>query len=609
MIITDHCREAACDAQYEAEGASLPGLAEWPAVLVAEGFNDDADEEGLEGEDVVAPLRVRHVASSLEERQERSHVVLLIDSSGSMRTCDVVADAGTGDGTRALLQRVDAAHSCAANFIANHTRRHPNDIFSIATFAEKASSVCQGRSAGAAVEALQDAAFHGARGTNYVPALRQASHCLERQPGRTGHVVLLSDGRPGDTKDALKVFQEIFVWGRHKGTRLHGIAFGSSAESFEALQQLACIGEGVFKLSGRSARGLSGAFTAVTSTITSIMENANEESSAPTRIARLVDFEPQGNGTFGKKGVFRCRATRASFRYDGQAFEKQEWPAADVQRRQRPYMRGGMRLVYGFSDAQVLDNSGGQMVAKLSRFSDPRFSSIPVVEMHAKSTAVARYYASLFETTVKQVSMKTPAMIFVPCFTYVVEDPMICGPDEPSVFAAERYLPGAFVKYNSNNGFVGEASLHHHDIVQAFLHFSFVRSGGTLAITDMQGVARESEVLLTDPQVVTVVGGHFGPGDLGARGLKSCLGAHRCGPACQKLGLKPISISMLRRLDSAISGPRRMDPRAATSSGLTTGSWERVESEADPLDADWDRVSVGGHIRSRPSSSSSWSLL
>merc|ERR1719330_2128084 len=160
---------------------------------------------------------------------------------------------------------------------------------------------------------------------------------------------------------------------------------------------------------------------------------------------------------------------------------------------------------------------------------------------------------------------------------------MTCGPDEPSVFAAERYLPGAFVKYNSNNGFVGEASLQHSDAVQAFLHFSFVSSGGSLAITDLQGVARDSEVLLTDPQVVTMTSGHFGPGDLGARGLRACLAAHRCGPTCRKLGLAPISTSMLRRLGAAEQ--RRRGPRPATTSGHSV--------YVDSLDQDWDKLSVG----------------
>jgi len=103
-------------------------------------------------------------------------------------------------------------------------------------------------------------------------------------------------------------------------------------------------------------------------------------------------------GIFGKKHVLRFRAVRSSFSllaslsmlrwlavmiperfrasccscysslwgFDGQAFHKQDFAAGQVVRRRLPYMRGGMRLVYGFQDEQVSKN-GHWMVAKLGR--------------------------------------------------------------------------------------------------------------------------------------------------------------------------------------------------------------------------------------------------
>lgn len=431
-----------------------------------------------------------------------------------------------------------------------------------------------------------------------------------------GHVVLLSDGRPGDTKDALKVFQELLVRGRYAGTRLHGIGFGGSTECFVALQQLACVAGGKFTLSGHDTHGLCNAFASVTSTITSIKESIGEDPPASWRTARQVDFEPPENAVFGKRGVLRFRAKRSSFRYDGQIFDRLDWPAGPVERRQRPYMRGGMRLVYGFSDAQVADQkSGGWMVAKLSRFSDPRLNSVPIAEAHAKSTAVARHFASIFgeEAQKAAAGADIPSIIFVPCFVYTAEDPAACSAEEPAALTAERYLPGAFLKYNSNNGYIGERSLRHHDAVQAFLHFSFVKSGGSIAVTDLQGVARESEVLLTDPQVVTVNGGSFGPGDLGAPGLKACLLSHRCGPTCRKLGLTPISSSVLRTLAPRL---RPAGGRTAGSSALSVGSWERLGSDVESERADWERLSerdlidmaVLDDVRSQ-ASGSSWVRL
>ena len=158
-------------------------------------------------------------------------------------------------------------------------------------------------------------------------------------------------------------------------------------------------------------------------------------------------------------------------------------------------MRGGMRLVYGFQDSEVSKN-GSWMVAKASRYLSEAYNSLEAVECHAKSTAVARFFAARFNGRLKALE-NSVALLFVPCFVYEVED------EANSSFAAERYLPGVFLKYNSNNGYVAEA-LPHNDTVQSFMHFTFEESGGNLMVTDLQGVARDTEVLLTDPQVLSL---------------------------------------------------------------------------------------------------------
>jgi len=640
LIIDDHSGDASPSASEKPPSTTLvAGGGGLPALLHAEdedehwedeGGDDDAEDEDEdwedEGGDYVLPLKEFGSKAKAQHRLDRGHVVLLLDASGSMRTCDAEADAGPG-GTKAMLSRIDAAQACAMDFISKYVETHPNDVFSIGVFSDTVKFVCSSLGARKATEALAATGIRGCGPTNYLSALTKAAKCLKSQPGAAAHVVLLSDGRPGDAKPALQFFQEHFIWGPHAGARLHGIALGSSAEGFAALQQLTCISGGTFVLASCSTRGLSDAFASVTSSITSIREEAVQDRSAPRRPLRRVDFEQPEIGAFGKKGVCRFRAVRSSFSFNGQAFEKQEWAAGSVERRQRPYMRGGMRLVYGFNDSQVVEKgSCGWMVAKTSRFADPALSAPPVVEAHAKSTAVARHFAGLFHQ--RCAAARHPArLIFVPCFVYTTEAgeqlPAASKPDargsaasgagEPSAFAAERYLPGAFLKYNSNNGYVGESSLLHFDAVQAFLHFSFESSGGNLAVTDLQGVARCSEVLLTDPQVLTIgQGGIFGPGDLGARGLRACLAAHRCGPTCRKLGLTPISGPMLRRLGA--SATRRQPAQAHPASTHSIGSWQHLGSDGNP-NSDWEAMSEGmmsfsgleaEEVRSSHTSGSSW---
>merc|ERR1712232_1054125 len=98
------------------------------------------------------------------------------------------------------------------------------------------------------------------------------------------------------------------------------------------------------------------------------------------------------------------------------------------------------------------------------------------------------------------------------------------------------------------------------DAVQALLHFTFDASNGKLLLADLQGVARDAEVWLTDPQVLSCAC-TFGPGDLGIKGMRACLMAHRCGPTCLALGLKPLSITAL----NAVCPPeQRLERRPRT---------------------------------------------
>lgn len=639
MIIDDHDGELTCDAKFEPLPAdSVLGLAHQLPVGL-DTLPDDDEEEANECGDQVAPLpdAGKPKTNTQKLREERSHIVLLVDASGSMRTEDVECIDGAGS-SPGLTNRLDAALTCAVDFASTHARLHPTDVFSVVAISDTATLLTKAVGADGAREALADCALRAAGGTFYTPALATATQCLDEHPCVAGHVVMLSDGRPADTKAALDFFQAQFIHGRHASSRLHGIAFGSTVENSAPLQQLACISGGTFTLTGCSIRSLCDAFTSVSSSITSFKDESAASHGPLTvkRTLRQLNFEHPGLGVFGKKGVLRFSAARSAFRYDGQAFQKQEWAAGFVERRTSPHMRGGMRLVFGFRDPQVVTSDGGWMVAKTSRFLDQEFNTTPVVEAHAKSTAVARHFAVLFNAQAQAAPEKdggcSPSVIFVPCFVYNVQEagkPSQYGPEEPCAFAAERYLPGVFMKYNSNNGYVSEGSIRHHEVIQAFLHFTFVRSGGTLLVADLQGVAREAEALLTDPQVLTLAGGTFGPGDIGARGMRACLAAHRCGLMCKRLGLKPISGPILRRLQAAApaTAPARRAPGSvAQSSVLSTGSWERLGSEnavsscdstaayvATP-DAEWERVSehnvfsgaASESVRSSQASSSSW---
>ncbi|CAK0821785.1 unnamed protein product [Prorocentrum cordatum] len=574
--------------------------AAFPASSGPEGEDSDGDLDGL------APLPSHprgQRAGPTEAAREAGHVVLLLDASGSMRTEDVEADDAEAPGGQA--SRLHAALRCAAEFAVGHAQARPLDAFSCAVFGESAEVIAEAVDADGLKLALGAVAIRGVGGTFYAEGLRAAARLLALRPGAPAHVVVLSDGRPADTKKALELFQRDFV----PGPRVHGIAFGSTVESFAALQQLACISGGSFSMSGRSIRALCTAFSSVSSTITSIGSGVSFEvvGSQHRHATRKVDFELPEVGVFGKRGVLRFRAARSSFRYDGAEFHEQRWDASDVARREKPYMRGGMRLVYGFQDAEVVKDTDSWMVAKGSRFRDAALNDRRTVEAHAKSTAVARFFAARFNeaTWSDRSAGELPTLFFVPCFVYDVEGEPLG--EEARHFCAERYLPGVFLKYNSNNGWVHDGPVRHQDAVQAFLHFSYAATGGRMMVADLQGVARPAEVLLTDPQVLSLEAA-FGPGDLGAPGMRACLAAHRCGPSCRRLGLQPPSSAALRRLGAAQPGGGAPSRSARLASGCSSRAPSASSSGWEKLSEDQAGLAEGFAVVDKASLSSGSSL-
>lgn len=568
------------------------------------GSQDDVEED-----DILAPLpelapsRTAIVDSATGQC---GHIVLLLDTSGSMRTADIAhyyQDDGEREKPAKLLSRFEASIRCAAEFAKAHSSSNPLDVFSLVTFNNDATVAGDRLSATALCEALHTLPCRCSNGTFYQAALHAGKEVLARgEAHNSAHVLMLSDGRPADPKDALTYAQGELL---PTGCRLHGIGFGplAAAHSFAPLQQLACLGGGAFVIAGPSIRNLCDSFASVSSTITALREHSNMgEQMQPglacnTRKQRTVDFEVPELSCQSKRGVLRLQATCSAFSFDGSRFEAAHLPQRQVTRRLQPHMRGGMRSVYGFSDSQVNDEhdagAATWMVAKSSRWVNRELNTRAVVEAHAKCSAVARHFAARFNEQRATKGAALPALFFVPCFVYEVDPLQLLPQQEARVFAAERYLPGVFLKYNSNNGFVSNNSkspgMAHNEVVQAFAHFTFAASNGQLLVADLQGVEREAEVILTDPQVLSLSGAQFGPGDLRARGVHACLVAHRCGPTCKLLGLRPFCSSQLRRFVSSVPSAAQVARRRSgeSSSGF---DWEHC-SDIDACSSDWERVS------------------
>ena len=107
---------------------------------------------------------------------------------------------------------------------------------------------------------------------------------------------------------------------------------------------------------------------------------------------------------------------------------------------------------------------------------------------------------------------------------------------------AQEYLSGDYVKYNNNYGWVNntkEMRTEANDIAQAFSHFTFEESKGSLIVVDIQGtVNKDGDLEITDPAIHTeFYSKRFGATNLGKLGIVKFFRTHECNDICKKLRL------------------------------------------------------------------------
>jgi len=98
----------------------------------------------------------------------------------------------------------------------------------------------------------------------------------------------------------------------------------------------------------------------------------------------------------------------------------------------------------------------------------------------------------------------------------------------------EPMLEGKFLKFNSNNGFIGSS-----EFMQALSHFSYHATKGKYLLCDLQGGHYQDAYVLTDPVIMSQDNSKkYGSGDLGSEGIDNFFSHHTCGKMCRHW-LKP----------------------------------------------------------------------
>jgi len=100
-------------------------------------------------------------------------------------------------------------------------------------------------------------------------------------------------------------------------------------------------------------------------------------------------------------------------------------------------------------------------------------------------------------------------------------------------WCSEPYLAGEFLKYNSNFGWVTEATSTAATACQALSHFSWQKTKTQVLLVDLQGVGS----VLTDPAAHTAFPSADVGTDLGSEGMRRFFESHHCNHLCEMLEL------------------------------------------------------------------------
>lgn len=196
-------------------------------------------------------------------------------------------------------------------------------------------------------------------------------------------------------------------------------------------------------------------------------------------------------------------------------------------RGRKPFGEGAQRLAYHGLNT----STGERIVIKEFKRSDPRYRARRHYEELVQIQTLAAYYATTFN-----VEKPHNALSLEFITVHILEIPRdIDG--NPRYFTYEPLMEGTFQKFNSNGGHVATSPLF--DVIQAFSHYTWVRSRKQMVICDIQGVKNGDKFKLTDPAIHHVdFRREYGGTNLGKKGIKKFFRSHNCNPICKSMRLE-----------------------------------------------------------------------
>ena len=196
-----------------------------------------------------------------------------------------------------------------------------------------------------------------------------------------------------------------------------------------------------------------------------------------------------------------------------------------------PFAEGAECLVYHAFDF----TNRRQVVLKQFKAEDKEHNTLECYMKELEIRTIASAYAREFNSDKKKASGICP-IEFVPL------DVVECVGGVR--YLLETFMGGKIEKFSNNVGVVSSKSPQS-EVMQVFSHFSWVKSGGSLVVCDLQGVMEGGRLSLTDPAIHSRgKQGRFGCTDLGYVGIQRFFTTHVCGSTCRQMGLEAHTLSL-----------------------------------------------------------------
>ena len=529
-----------------------------------------------------------------------SHFVVILDQSGSMRTCDV----------NGFRTRSEAAYGCLAlDFVAEQLAHEDAsmvagiDTVTLIAMNDDATLIFEEEPLDwilfnklLELKSCSKPRSHG----NYLPSIRIAKmkmmayrkslEGIDTEDLPALSLVLLSDGKPSDILEENRMAYEIESLSLELKDKFTFFTMGIGARDsdFAELKKLSKIatkfgGKGEFNHAGLSAASLGAGFSKIASSMSSVRsgllskstsEIQKDETKSVVPLSKRQSFAKSvlnGEAWKATENVSRYKLTRDKSK-DGQGGDWKfsrvpmiiKHKAIGFAMENIPFGNGTERFAYRFRELDSNETFvGKRLVAKETKgvrneLKRRQFhKQFCLVQLKAADLA-KKFSNAIYKTqsliTASPGGQGPPKMIFLKCCIYLHEDNR-----SSRTILVENYLKGKFTKYNGNDGYVnkkastnsptiplqgGEARLT--DFIHAFSHWTYVNSDQSLLLCDLQGVlnqeGRSPRFELTDPAFCTdkensLSSQSFGGTDIGLKGIRSFFRTHECNIVCKCLGL------------------------------------------------------------------------